>query len=109
VIDALIEACSRQNGVIGAAFFVPGEDMRVLTMNEVRLVLRIALASGRELDARLWPEVLAVVGAAFGLRRAAAELLARIPRAAWLVKGGVAFAGTRAIGEAARLRFTAPD
>jgi uncharacterized protein (DUF697 family) len=105
VIDALIAACARQNGLIGVAVFVPGVDMPILTMNEVRLVLRIALASGRELDSGLWPEVLAVVGAGFGLRRVATELLDLVPLAGWAVKGGVAFTGTKAIGEAARQRF----
>ena len=105
VIDELIEACARQNGLIGAAVFVPGVDMPILTINEVRLVTRIALANGRELDSGLWPELLAVVGAGFGLRRIAAELLDLLPLAGWMVKGGVAFSGTKAIGEAARQRF----
>jgi uncharacterized protein (DUF697 family) len=79
--------------------------MPILTLNEAKLVLQIALAHGRELDSKLWPEILAVVGAGFGLRRVAAELLDLVPVAGWAVKGGVAFAGTRAIGEAARRRF----
>jgi uncharacterized protein (DUF697 family) len=109
VVRDLIEACARQNGLIGAAVFVPGVDMPILTMNEVRLVLRIALASGRELDSSLWPDLIAVVGAGFGLRRIAAELLDLLPVAGWIVKGGVAFSGTRAFGEAAKLRFHAAD
>ena len=107
VIGELIEACARRNGLIGAAVFVPGLDMPVLTMNEMRMVVRIALANGRELDSRLWPEVLSVVAAGFGLRRIAAELLDLLPVAGWMVKGGVAYSGTRAIGEAARQRFNA--
>ena len=74
VVRELIESSARQNGLIGAAVFVPGVDMPILTMNELRLVLRIALAYGRELDSSLWPEVLAVVGAGFGLRRLAEAL-----------------------------------
>jgi uncharacterized protein (DUF697 family) len=105
VIGQLTEAASRQNGLIGAAVFVPGVDMPMLTLNQVRLVLRIAIASGREVDSSLWPEVLAVVGAGFGWRRVATELLDFVPVAGWAVKGGIAFAGTRAIGEAARRRF----
>jgi uncharacterized protein (DUF697 family) len=109
VIGELIEAGARQNGLIGAAVFVPGVDMPILTMNEVRLVLRIALASGRDVDGGRWPEVLAVVGAGFGLRRIAAGLLDLAPVAGWMVKGGVAYSGTRAIGEAARQRFAPSD
>ncbi|HEY4348904.1 MAG TPA: hypothetical protein VGM80_15080 [Gaiellaceae bacterium] len=105
VIDELIESTAKRNALIGAAVFVPGVDMPILTLNEAKLVLQIALAHGRELDSKLWPEILAVVGAGFGLRRVAAELLDLVPVAGWAVKGGVAFAGTRAIGEAARRRF----
>jgi uncharacterized protein (DUF697 family) len=105
VVDELIASTSRRNALIGVAVFVPGVDLPILTLNELRLVLRIARAHGRELDAALWPEILAVVGASFGWRRLARELLDLIPVAGWAVKGGVAFSGTKAIGEAARLRF----
>jgi uncharacterized protein (DUF697 family) len=107
VTDELIAAAARRNGLIGAAVFVPGVDLPILTLNELRLVLRIALACGRRVDAALWPEILAVVGSAVGWRRLARELLDFVPVAGWAVKGGVAFAGTKAIGEAARLRFAA--
>ncbi len=106
VVDELIRSAARRNGLIGAAVFVPGVDLPILTLNELRLVLRIAIACGREVDAGLWPEILAVVGAAFGWRRLARELLDLVPVAGWAVKGGVAFTGTKAIGEAARARFT---
>ena len=48
--DELIRKFSRQNALIGAAVFVPGADMPVLTLNQVRLVLRIADAHGFEID-----------------------------------------------------------
>jgi uncharacterized protein (DUF697 family) len=105
VVDELIESSARKNGLIGAAVFVPGVDLPILTMNQLRLVARIALAYGRELDNALLLEALAVVGAGFGWRRVAQELLDLVPVAGWAVKGAVAFAGTRAIGEAARRRF----
>lgn len=105
VVEELIASAARRNGLIGAAVFVPGVDLPILTLNELRLALRIAIACGRQVDVSLWPEILAVVGAAFGWRRLARELLDVVPVAGWAVKGGVAFAGTKAIGEAARARF----
>src|SRR5207237_588830 len=48
-----------------------------------------------------------VVGAAFGFRAAARELLDLVPVAGWAVKGGVAYTGTRALGEAAVRYFDA--
>ena len=107
VCEALIERFSRQNGIIGAAFFVPGADFAVLTLNQIRLVLRLAAAHGIEVDQSRVPEVLATVGAAFGFRALARQLLGAVPVAGWLVKGGVAYAGTRALGEAAHRYFAA--
>jgi uncharacterized protein (DUF697 family) len=101
VVGELIRSFSRRNGLVGAAVWIPGVDFPVLTLNQVRLVLRIALAHGAELDASRVPELLGVVGAGFGLRALARQLLDFVPVSGWLVKGGVAYTGTRAIGEAA--------
>jgi uncharacterized protein (DUF697 family) len=49
--------------------------------------------------------LLGVVGAGFGLRTVARELLVFVPFAGWAAKGAVAYAGTKAIGEAARRYF----
>jgi uncharacterized protein (DUF697 family) len=101
VCRELIRRFSRQNAVIGAAVFVPGADMPVLTLNEVRLVLRIADAYGFEIDRERLPEVLGVIASGLGLRRVARQALALVPVAGWAVKGAIAYAGTRALGEAA--------
>ena len=105
VCDVLIERFSRQNGILGAAFFVPGADFAVLTLNQIRLVLRLAAAHGLEVDQSRVPEVLATLGAGFGFRAVARQLLGAIPVAGWVVKGGIAYLGTRGLGEAARLYF----
>jgi uncharacterized protein (DUF697 family) len=52
-------------------------------------------------------ELLAVVGAGFGFRAAAREVLDLVPVGGWAVKGAVAYTGTRAIGEAAVRYFEA--
>jgi uncharacterized protein (DUF697 family) len=105
VSEALIQRFSRQNGIIGVAVFLPGADFAVLTLNQIRLVLRLAAAHGVEVDQSRVPEVLATIGAGFGLRALARQLLGAIPVAGWAVKGGIAYAGTRALGEAAQLYF----
>ncbi len=92
---------ARRNAIVAAAVFVPGVDLPVLTLNQARLVLRIALAYGEEIDNRRAVELAGVVGAGFGLRTVARELLDVVPVAGWAVKGAVAYGGTRAIGEAA--------
>lgn len=107
VCDELIESFSRKNGVLGAAIFVPGADFPVLTLNQLRLVLRLAAAHGVEVDQTRMPEVLATIGAGFGFRAVARQLLGAVPVAGWAVKGATAYAGTRALGEAARRYFAA--
>jgi uncharacterized protein (DUF697 family) len=97
----LIESFARKNGIIGVAVFVPGADLPVLTLNQLRMVLRICAAYGLEVDAQRAPEIAATIGAGLGFRTVARELLGTIPVAGWLLKGAVAYAGTRALGEAA--------
>ena len=103
--SALISRFSRQNGIIGVAVFMPGADFAVLTLNEIRLVLRIAVAHGVEVDQSRVPEALATIGAGFGFRAVARQVLGLVPIAGWVVKGGIAYVGTRALGEAAHRYF----
>jgi len=105
VVDELIRSFSRKNGLVGATVFIPGVDMPVLTLNQIRLVLRIAVAYGETVDASRAVELLGVVGAGFGLRTIAREAIGAVPVAGWAVKGAIAYTGTRAIGEAARRYF----
>ena len=108
VCDGLVATFSRKNGIVAAAVFVPGADLPVLARNQVRLLLRLDQAYGLELDPRSRaPEVLAVLAAGLGLRTIARELLDLVPVAGWAVKGAVAYAGTRALGEAAIRRLEA--
>ena len=101
VADALVARVARQNAAIAAAVFIPGVDFPVLTLNQLRLVLRIAAANGEEIDAERLPEILGVVGTALGFRAFARQALGVIPIAGWAVQGAVAYAGTRTLGEAA--------
>jgi uncharacterized protein (DUF697 family) len=107
VCDELIRSFAKKNAIIAAAVFIPGVDLPVLTLNQARLVLRIALAHGQEIDKDRALELLGIVGAGFGLRTVARELLDLVPVAGWTVKGAVAYAGTKAIGEAAVRYFEA--
>jgi len=106
VAQELIRTFARRNGIVGAAVFVPGADMPILTLNELRLVLRLHQAYGLEVDPReRLPEIMATMGVGFGLRAVARELLDLVPLAGWAIKGAVAYAGTRALGEAALRRL----
>lgn len=104
VCRELISSFSRRNGLVGAAVFIPGADLPVLTLNQLRLVLRIAAAHGLEIDEQRAPEIVATIGGGLAFRALAREALGAVPVAGWAVKGALAYAGTRAVGEAALRR-----
>ena len=101
VVDSIIETSSRRNALIAAAIWIPGADLPVLAAVEMRMVLQIAVCYGVEIGPDRAVELLALLGAGFGLRTAARELLDVVPIAGWVVKGGVAYSGTLALGRAA--------
>jgi uncharacterized protein (DUF697 family) len=109
VADVLVASFSRRCGVVAAAVFIPGADLPVLALHQVRMLLRIEQAYGLDADPReRAPELLATVAAGLGLRAVARQLLGVVPVAGWAVKGAVAYAGTRALGEAAIKRLEVP-
>lgn len=105
VAGHLVRATARQNGVIGAVVFLPGADMPVMTMNQVRMVLKIAAAYGEELGVDRALELLSVVGAGFGLRAVGRQALDFVPGPGWALKGIVGYTGTIGLGEAALAYF----
>jgi uncharacterized protein (DUF697 family) len=107
VVEHIVEKFSRQNGILGVAIFIPGADMPVLTLNQIRMVFRIAAAYGEEIDRDRALEILAVIGAGFGFRALAREALGFVPGVGWAIKGGIAYVGTKALGRAAAGYFEA--
>jgi uncharacterized protein (DUF697 family) len=101
VAERIVRRFSRQNGMLGAAIFLPGADLPVLTLNQLRMVFRIAGAYGEELDRERAVELVGVVGAGVGFRALARQAAGFIPGPGWALKGGIAYAGTRALGETA--------
>lgn len=107
VVELLVERFARVNGTAGALVFLRGADMPLITLNQLRMVLRIAHAHGVGIGQERAPEILAVLGSGFALRELARRALAVASFGAWAVKSGVAYGGTRAIGEAARRYYEA--
>jgi uncharacterized protein (DUF697 family) len=107
VSESIVRHFARQNGVLGVAIFIPGADFPVLTLNQIRMVLRIAAAHGEELDRERAFEILSVIAAGLGFRSIARHLVGLVPGLGWAVKGGVAFGATLAVGEAAVAYFAA--
>ena len=73
----------------------------------MRLVLRIGLAYGQTSTTSGSSSCSASSAPGFVFRAIARELLDVVPFAGWAVKGGVAYTGTRAVGEAAVRYFEA--
>ena len=90
-----------QNGAIGLVFFVPGADMPLITLNQVRMVMQIAAVYGYPIDTSRLREVVGVVLGGFGFRAIARRLASQLPVLGWAIKPGVAAAGTIAISYAA--------
>jgi uncharacterized protein (DUF697 family) len=105
VCEEVVSAFARRNGAVAAAVWIPGVDFPVLTLNQFRLVLRLAQAYGLGSAREHAPELAATLGAGLGLRALARQLLERGPAAAWALKAAIAYGGTRVLGEAAQQRF----
>lgn len=89
---------------------IPVADIVPITSAQLSLIAGIGWISGRQLDLKASGEFLTAlgvnVGAAFALREAARALVKFVfPGAGNVVSGAVAFAGTLAIGTAARAYF----
>ena len=109
VSDQIVKAFARKNAIVAAVVFIPGADLPVLTLNQIRMVLRLGQVHGRKTSRELIPEVGATLAAGLGFRTIARQLLDFIPVAGWVVKSAVAYTGTRALGEAAVLRLADRD
>ena len=81
VCDRLIESFARRNAILGVAIFIPGADFPVLTLNQIRLVLRHRRRARRSRSTaqRLPGGARAPSAAGFGFRAVARQLLGGRP------------------------------
>jgi uncharacterized protein (DUF697 family) len=107
VCDQLIDTFSRRAALVGAAVFVPGADFPVISLAQLRMVLRLAEAHGVEVGRERLPEILGVIGSGYAFRGLARNALRYVPVAGFAVRAGIAYTGTRAMGEAAVRYFAA--
>ncbi len=105
VAEEAVRTTAWQNALIGAAAFLPGADMPIMTANQAKMLLRIAAAYGGPLGPERVKELLAVVGGGLLFRGVARQALGLVPVLGWAVKGGVGYGGTIAMGKAAIAYF----
>jgi uncharacterized protein (DUF697 family) len=96
-----VQKTAWQNAAVGVLMFLPGADMPIMTLNQGKMLLQIAAAYGQPLDQERIKELAAIVGSGFVLRTVARELLDFVPGFGWAIKGGIAYSGTVAMGNAA--------
>lgn len=107
VSEDIVRGFSRQNAVLAAAIFIPGADLPALLLNQIRMVFRIAAAHGERIDRERAFELLPVIAAGFGFRAIARSVIGVVPVVGWAAQGALAFAATRALGQAAIAYFEA--
>ena len=99
--NRVIGRTSAQNALVGLAFFIPGSDMPVMTLNQVKMVLSIANLYGLQIDRERAVEVAGIVGVGFGFRALARYLLRSIPGIGPVIKAAAGYTATMAMGHAA--------
>ncbi len=93
--------------VVGSVF-AAGADFLVLTKNQLMMMYRLAAIYDRDLDDRfrIYTELAPVVGAGLLWRTAARQIAAVLPFALGAIpKVAIAYTGTYAVGQAARLYY----
>ncbi|MBR2789173.1 MAG: hypothetical protein IKD70_00955 [Eggerthellaceae bacterium] len=96
-----IKATALQNAAVGGVVIIPGADMPVMTLNQIKMLLQIAAAFGEPMDIGRVKELAGVVAGGFLARTAARELLGLVPVGGWAIKGGIGYSATMAMGYAA--------
>ncbi|MCX6346150.1 MAG: hypothetical protein NT018_13945 [Armatimonadetes bacterium] len=84
-----------------AALAASAGDLVVLTANQIRMLFMLAAAHSRDIGFKQQSaEIASILGAAFGWRSIARELVGQIPLGGGIIpKAAIAFAGTWAAGE----------
>ena len=90
-----------ENAGVGLIVFIPGADMPVMTLNQAKMVLQIAGAYGQPITTERVKELLAVVGGGFAARHVARQLVAIVPGIGFIIKAGIGYSATLAMGHAA--------
>jgi uncharacterized protein (DUF697 family) len=105
VVDHIIESTARQNAAVGVLVFIPGADMPVMTLNQIKMVLRIGAAYGQQPSLERAVEMLGIVATAFGVRALARKGVTFVPGLGWALKGVVGYTATQAMGKTAVAYF----
>ena len=90
-----------ENALVGGLVIIPGADMPIMTLNQIKMLLRIASAYGQPLTMQRAKELVATVFGGFFCRSVSRNLCGIVPIAGPAIKAGIGYAGTIAMGRAA--------
>ncbi len=102
----IVRNAALRAGAIGAVPLA-GADMGVLALLQVKMVSQLAALHDRPFGAQRALEAVSIVAAGFGLRAIGRSAVGLVPGAGWAIQGGLSYAATRALGEAALARLAA--
>lgn len=94
LIDSLVLLCAAQNAAVGAVDIIHGSDFPIMTVNQLKLALSIAAASGRSLSPAFLIDTALVLACGLSWRQLARVLSNILPIGNWLGRGAMGFAGT---------------
>ncbi len=97
----VVRATAVQNIGVSLLVFIPGADLPVMTLNQVKMLLALAAAYDEPLDASRVKELVALIAGAFTCRGIARRVSGCVPGLGWALKAAVGYTGTLAMGHAA--------
>ena len=93
-----VRSCAVQNSAIGLVHLIPGADLPLMTLNQMKMLLRIASIYGHEPDVLQLAQGFGVGAFAFVSRAGARSALRALPAFAQLIRASVALGSTCAMG-----------
>lgn len=101
----IINSCTLENAGIGVLKILPGADMPLMTLNQVRMLLSLAAIYGYHVNEDRILEIVTIVASAFGMRKVSSILknISKIP--AFVVDGSMGLSATYALGIVAKEYF----
>lgn len=106
-VDQLINESAKKNAAVGVITLIPGADLPVMTINQLKMAIDIAAMYGFDLSKERLPEIVGVIANGLLFRGLARGALSFIPVFGWALKGAFGYAGTLAAGRALKARFDA--
>lgn len=100
VTSEIVRSAAVTNAVTGALMFIPGANYPVMTVAQAGMALRLASIHGYKIAPERVYEVAGVAVAGLVFRGAARAMTQRLPKCAFLIRGGVGGLGTLAMGVA---------